>query len=164
MPDEARFALLVERHKDRAYAAAYRILANRDEALDVLQESLLALYQRLGAVDDEWAGPWLVRVASNRAIDRWRKSRRESIAPVLPLRAAESPVDDELRSQVLAALDRLSPKQREVVLLRIFEELRFSAIAANLNISEGAVKTHFRRGLAALRDILSPLDQEALHR
>ena len=75
-----RFQGLVEKHKGRVYAAVHRILGRHDESLDVLQESLLELHQRLSSVADAWAGPWLLRVATNRALDRLRRRERESRA------------------------------------------------------------------------------------
>jgi len=154
------FRVLVAAHQDRTFAVAFRVLRDREAALDILQESLLALFRNRAAVPDEQAGAWLARVAANRAIDQLRRRARE--------RALQAPVEavagdpeagliaDEERCAVAVALDQISPQQQAVVTRRVYEEQSFAAIARELGLAEGSVKVHFRRGLEALRGMLRP--------
>lgn len=152
---------LIETHKERAYRAAYRISGNAEDALDALQDACCKLFERADVVGDEFAGPWLARVAVNRALDIVR--RRD------PLRGARQ-LDDELhgdgagedeptdvRERLAAALVGLSARQSEVIVLRVLEGHSFASIARTLRITEGATKTHFKRGMAALRRQLGSL-------
>lgn len=150
----------VRRHHARTYRAALRIVGQRDEALDVVQDCFLALHAEGEAVPADRVGPWLVRVAVHRAIDLVRRRAHPAGRPV-PLGGLEPPGSapgpgepaeraDE-RERLARALGRLPERQREVVALRVVEELTFVELSALLGISEGAAKVHFRRGLAALR-------------
>jgi RNA polymerase sigma-70 factor (ECF subfamily) len=157
---EKRMGELIDRHWRATYQAAFRVLCDRDEALDAAQEALLALHENLDGIVDKQAGSWLWRVATNKALDRYRRRR---------LRAATSGYDGlvdpgpqppaladlaEERTRLFHALTGLSPRQREIVMRRTLEEETFVAIAADLGISQGATKVHYRRGLAALRNSL----------
>jgi RNA polymerase sigma-70 factor (ECF subfamily) len=150
------FRDVVLRHQDRTYRAAYRILADREEARDVTQEAFLALHRHAAAVEASGVGAWLVRVATNRSIDRVRRRKRlQAVEGDLPDGApgpAESAATGEERVRVLEALATLPKRQREVLTLRVMEQMTFPEIRRSLGISEGAAKVHFKRGLAALRD------------
>lgn len=159
MDDSGRLRRLAARHRERTYRAAYRVLAEREAALDATQDAFVALAERGAGVPDAQAGAWLARVATNVALDRLRRRARErraaprvaagpAAAPPGPLGAA---VAEEERGRVLAALGALPERQREVLALRAWEGRTFAAIARELGISEGATKVHFRRGLTALR-------------
>ena len=154
-----RLGRLASAHRERAYRAAFRVLARADEALDVVQESFLALRDHLDRVPDECAGAWLARVAWRKALDRVRRPdplRRASDAAVVPA-AVPDPGDEELRARVRTALGELPERQADVIGLRIYENETFVEIARVLGITEGAAKTHFRRGVTALRHRLAPL-------
>ncbi|HBP17522.1 MAG TPA: hypothetical protein DEA08_07005 [Planctomycetes bacterium] len=160
MPTADEFAALVARHQARVYQAAYRVLLERHEALDVTQEAFLALHARGDEVEPSRAGAWLATVATRRALDRLR---RRALAERAPARlpepdfgesAARSAAQAEEEARALRALAQLPPRQREVLTLRLLEGLTFPALAGALGISEGAAKTHFQRGVRALRQRL----------
>jgi RNA polymerase sigma factor (sigma-70 family) len=94
-----------------------------------------------------YAEPWVVRVAGNLAIDRVRRRQRTRGLPA----ARDLPPLDAQRVDLQRALLELSPKQREVVVLRYLVDLPEAEVAATLGCSVGTVKTHASRGLAALR-------------
>lgn len=154
--EAARFRLVVQRHQQSTYRAAYRILADREEALDVAQDAFLALHRQGRAVAVERAGGWLYRVATNRALDRVRRRGRVrplDVEPVAP--PDDGPAEAAARAEegvrALAELARLPERQRQVLAMRVLEASSFPAIADALGISEGAAKVHFRRGLQSLR-------------
>lgn len=161
--DPDPFRAIVERHRRAVYRAAYRIAQNADDALDVMQEAFAKLATAAPPVEVDRAGPWLLRVATNRALDLVR--RRDPIRAARPLdEATRSEADAPPRSDAAAcrrdvanALAALPRRQAEVVNLRIYADASFSTIAKTLGISEGAAKTHFRRGLDALRPRLARL-------
>lgn len=116
---------------------------------------------------------WLFRIARNDLIDYWRHARRvqsEAIEDVDDADLARAiPVDDPAdtaissvdRSQLLASVRRLSPEQRQVVLLRLSGDLTSSEIARVMGKSEGAIKALQYRALAVLRKALAPAAADA---
>jgi RNA polymerase sigma-70 factor (sigma-E family) len=132
-----------------AYRVAYRILGDRPEAQDVAQEALARATVRWDKLHDRPEG-WVSRVASNLALDRYRKRRRRrSLAQTGPVGI----VDDQTveRSDLVIALRRLPRRQREVVVLRYLADFSEKDVASALGCSIGSVKTHASRGLSGLR-------------
>jgi DNA-directed RNA polymerase specialized sigma24 family protein len=129
----------------RAYGVGFVVLGDRGESEDIAQETLARALVRWKKVS-EYAEPWVVRVAGNLAIDRVRQRQR-----VRGVVAADVPGLDGQRVDLQRALIALSPKQREVVLLRYVADLPEVDVAHELGCSVGTVKTHASRGLAALR-------------
>jgi len=134
----------------RAYGVAYVVLGDRGESEDVAQETLARALVRWKKVS-AYAEPWVVRVAGNLAIDRVRKRQRTRAFQV-----EHVPGVDAQRVDLQRALIALSPKQREVVILRYLVDLPEAEVAETLGCSVGTVKTHASRGLAALRKSLEP--------
>jgi len=131
-----------------AYRVAFRILGDRPEAEDIAQEALARATLRWDKLHDRPEG-WVTRVASNLALDRYRRRRRRPPVQTGPLGI----VDDRTveRSDLVNALRRLPRRQREVVVLRYLADLSEGDVARALGCSVGSVKTHASRGLSALR-------------
>jgi RNA polymerase sigma-70 factor (sigma-E family) len=131
-----------------AYRVSFRILGDRSEAEDIAQETLARATLRWERLHDRPEG-WITRVASNLALDRYRRRRRRPPFPTGPLGI----VDDRAveRSDLVTALRRLPRRQREVVVLRYLADFSEADVAAALGCSVGTVKTHGSRGLSALR-------------
>jgi RNA polymerase sigma-70 factor (ECF subfamily) len=134
-----------------AYRVAYRVLGDRHDAEEVAQEALARAYARWRTVagHDE---PWVARVATNLAIGRWRR-RRPTGAMV---DAATADPDVLARIELVAALERLPRRQREVVVLRYLADLSERDVAAALHTTVGSVKQHAHRATARLRADLAP--------
>ncbi len=137
-----------------AFQAAYRLVGNRQEAEDVAQEACARACFRWNRLtrNGEVPKPWVVRVATNLAIDQYRRRQRLIAADhVIP--AAIEAVDAR-RIDLYRALDRLTRRQRDVVVLRYVVDLSEAETAAALGCAPGTVKSHATRGLAALRAAL----------
>lgn len=147
-PEEAAFALAFGDLYRLAYRVAFRILGDRGDAEDVAQEALSRAALRWAQLAGHPEG-WVTRVASNLAIDRYRRRRR----PPVPLTGPLGVVDPHLgeRADLVAALRRLPRRQREVVVLRYLGDLSEADVALAIGCSVGSVKSHGARGLAALR-------------
>lgn len=133
---------------DRAYRLAYRILGDGPAAEDVAAEALARAYADWAKISDlDYRDAWVMRVASNLAIDVTRRKPRHQRAP------AASSMDEQvvLRVALGAALRALPKRQRESVSLRYLADLREAEVASLLGVSVGSVKTHVSRGLASLR-------------
>ena len=133
-----------------AYRVAFRVLGDRAEAEDVAQEALARAYLAWRRIAG-YADAWVARVATNLAIDRWR--RRVRAVPAPPAEGSHDPQLAE-RVDLLRALRALPRRQREVVALRYLADQSEESVARALGCSVGTVKTHASRGLAALRDRL----------
>ena len=135
-----------------AYRVAYRMLGERGLAEDVAQDTLTKAYARWWRLRSD-PERWVSRVAANRAIDHWRKNRREDLTTDQIDRAlGGEPVVE--RMALADALSRLSRRQREVVVWRYLAGYPEADVAAILECSVGSAKTHASRGLSALRTSL----------
>jgi RNA polymerase sigma-70 factor (ECF subfamily) len=163
---EADLEVLFRRHWPRAYRTALLIVHDHGAAEDIAQEAFLAALRHLGRFDVRRRfGPWLSRIVANRAIDwmRMRSARRETPAAELPEpragaaspSAAAGPEPDQL-PELLAALGRLTPDHRAVVVLRYVGDLSPGEISRALGIPRGTVNSRLRRGLDQLGTWLSP--------
>jgi RNA polymerase sigma factor (sigma-70 family) len=139
-----------------AYRAAYRILGCRADAEEIAQETCARCLVRWRRVAD-YAEAWTSRAAANLAIDTYRRQSRRPPDPVADLDVGEQAQRVvELRADLVAALQELSRRQREVVVLRYLMDLPERDVARALGCSEGSVKRHASRGMAALRERLAP--------
>ena len=140
-------------HWPRAYRAAYLVTHDAGAAEDIAQESFLAAVRALDRFDRRRPfGPWLHRIVVNRAIDwtRARKLRAEvELVDILPAQDAPENTDD-----TYAALGRLAPEHRAVIVLRHLLEFTPGEIAEALDLPRGTVNSRLRRGLDALGDEL----------
>lgn len=130
-----------------AMRPATRILQSVDAAEDVAAEVLARAYadwRRLSGVP--WLEAWLVRVATNLAIDVIRRSKR----PLPAVQLADSG-ELEVRMDLASAIAKLPRRQREAVSLRYFGDLSEQEVAALMQVSVGSVKQHVHRGLASIR-------------
>ena len=132
----------------RAYGVGFVVLGDRGESEDIAQETLARALVRWKKVS-AYAEPWVVRVAGNLAVDRVRQRQRIRGVPTHDL-----PALDAQRVDLQRALLALSPKQREVVVLRYLVDLPEAEVAQTLGCSVGTVKTHASRGLATMRKSL----------
>jgi RNA polymerase sigma factor (sigma-70 family) len=142
-----------------AYKVAYRLSGSREDAADCAQEACARAYsdwKRLIRRGD--VTPWVIRVSSNLAIDRWRKLQRARRIAAPDDLAAPNPD----RVDLARALDTLPRRQRDVVVLRFVADLSQSSVANALGCSTGTVKTHAARALVTLRRTLGSEEESRL--
>ncbi|MGJ5177674.1 RNA polymerase sigma factor [Bradyrhizobium oligotrophicum] len=159
--EELAFRLLVERHIDRAYAIALRIVGNAADAEDVVQDTMLKVWTHRGRWQHGRAkfSTWLYRVVSNRCIDLRRKPRTENV-DVVPEVAdgkpdAVSVIERAEVSDLLeAAMQRLPEQQRIAVILSYHENMSNGEIADVMDTTVAAVESLLKRGRQQLRDML----------
>lgn len=165
--DSGAFAQLVKCHQSRVYSVALRLLGNRQEAEDVLQETFLAFHRSLGRFQGRSrVSTYLFRLATNFSLMKLRRGRRGGRHPEYDLSQAEeqpdlspSPLDfllgDELKSLLDRQLQKLPEKDRAVVVLRDIEGLEGAQVARILGISLPAMKSRLHRSREFLRQNLS---------
>lgn len=167
----AAFGELVRRYQDRLYNAVYRVVDNPDDAYDVVQDAFLNAYQSLNSFkgDSEFF-TWLYRIAFNTAISLKRKQRltlsldsgRENDAVSEPADSSEFSQPGtgierlEEEGRLHAALNRLSPEHRMVLVLKDLEGQKYEEIAEVLNVPIGTIRSRLHRARMELRDLLQP--------
>ena len=151
-------ALYRAHHRDLVRLATM-LVDDQGTAEEAVQDAYVALARRgPGGLDDPQAYLRTAVLNNARSTLRKRRVRRRHLRSVERDRSApgadQAVLLDEDARAVLAALDQLSERQREVLVLRYWSELSEAEIAATLGISAGSVKTHAHRGTAALARIL----------
>ncbi|MEW2444416.1 SigE family RNA polymerase sigma factor [Micromonospora marina] len=149
----ADYLAFVEAHQHRLLRAAYLICGNRHQAEDLLQDALLKLALRWSSVRDGDPAAYVRAILYRDAVSWWRRRRREWLSAYPPDRPGTD-TDAALRLTVRAALDRLPPRQRAVVVLRYFEDLTEVATAEALGVTVGTVKSQCHDALRRLRDVV----------
>ncbi|MDF1660968.1 MAG: RNA polymerase sigma factor [Planctomycetota bacterium] len=166
------FTELVERHQQSLMGQVMASLSNYDLALEVLQESFLRAYRALPKCrDDTRVRAWLGRIAHNLCIDeiRRKKGERGSIRSIdqqdgdgLSLvNKLKSPskdpsqlvLDSETKARIQESLNRLNSLSREIIQLRVYDELPYKEIALILDCSIGAAKQRMHQALIDLRKV-----------
>jgi RNA polymerase sigma-70 factor, ECF subfamily len=163
--DEAALGRIYDRYRVILFGVLLRILNDRAEAEDVLQEVFLQVWRRAGDFDENRGRPftWLVTLARSRGIDRLRTlASRERVAEASAKEmedevsdAASDAVRSEQRGVVNKALDQLPEEQKRPLMLAYFDGLTQSEIAKQLGAPLGTVKTRMRTGMIRLRELLS---------
>src|SRR2546430_12743870 len=146
---------LFRHHWPRAYRAASLVVHDSAAAEDIAQEAFLAAIRALDRFDRSRPfGPWLHRIVVNRAID-WARARALRAEAELDERPAPD-AQRELDDPTVAALARLSPEHRAVIVLRHLLEYTPGEIAELLDLPRGTVNSRLRRGLDRLEEGLRP--------
>ena len=163
--DEAALAQLYDRYRTILFGLLMRILNNREEAEDVLQEVFLQVWRKAADFDESRGRPftWLVTLARSRGIDRLRTlASRERVAEAGAREVSEEISDaatdafkSEQRGLVSDALAKLPDEQKRPIMLAYFDGLTQSEIATHLGSPLGTVKTRMRTGMIRLRELLA---------
>lgn len=162
--DRDAFTRFYDRYSPLVFPLILRIVRDRSDAADVLQDVFWEAWQGAGSYDPKRGTPeaWMITRARTRAIDRIRAVRRrgETFVPPVDEGAAPAPPDPggdaaeraEDRGIIRSALDALPHAQREAIELAYYAGLTQTEIAARLKQPLGTVKTRIRLGLERLRD------------
>ena len=168
--DQSALAALYDRYSRLVFSLLLRIVRDRADAEDLLQEVFVRVWDRADAYDKALGTPaaWLVRIARNRAIDRVRAravrpAEGGSVLPIdypsggpSPERAAGAA---ETGRAIAGALAALPPEQRELIERAFFDGLTHTELAARTGLPLGTVKTRIRTGMQALKRLLGPRDE-----
>ena len=163
--DRAAFAETYNRTSAKLFGIILRILPERGEAEDVLQEVYVTVWRKAAEFDPARASPitWLATIARNRAIDRFRSRASRPSAPLDEAADVrdDSPAADQLidtaraSSAVLAALASLEPRHAAAIRSTYFEGLTYEALAEREGVPVGTLKSWVRRGLMRMKTALS---------
>jgi RNA polymerase sigma-70 factor (ECF subfamily) len=161
------FDALYRSTANRLFGICLRVLTERSEAEDVLQDVFTTVWRKASQFDATRASAtaWLAMVARNKAIDRLRsiplRQARASIEltqdvedPVAsPPQQAQAATD---RAQLEHCLERLEPRRRSLIRAAFFDGLTYEELASKVQAPLGSIKSWIRRGLIQLRECLDP--------
>jgi RNA polymerase sigma-70 factor, ECF subfamily len=168
------WSALLTRYQDRLFGVCYRMVGDREMAADLTQDSMVKIIEGLSTYDGRSKlSTWMIRVTMNVCLSKMRSEKlrrhasletplsegREGGKAFLDSQEREPEPGtgvqrDELRRQVAAALLRIAPEQRAILVLRDSRDLDYDQIAEVLNIPVGTVKSRLFRARAALRDAI----------
>ena len=182
--DSGALGALLARYQDRLFAVCVRMVGDRELAADLAQDAMVKLIEGLGSFDERAKfSTWAIRVTMNVCLSRLRseKLRRhasldapldpgqrpsgKAARPATPIAAGgehaglEGVSQDEARRRVQAALLRVDPEQRAILVLRDSRGLEYDQIAEALAVPVGTVKSRLFRARAALRQALEALGE-----
>jgi len=166
--DVGAFRAIIDRFHDPLFRFLFRLMGNRQSAEDVFQDTFLQIHQSLDTFDSSRRfKPWLFTIAANKGRDSLRKQNRRAAVSLtsragdgmggalVDLLAIDIPnTDSQLEAQeqsrmVQAAIDTLSPRLREALLLAYFQKFTYQQLAESLGIPLGTVKSRLHAAVAA---------------
>ena len=163
------FDLIVKRYKNQLLNFVYRFLGNTEEAEDLVQETFLRVYRNRKAYQKVAKfSTWIYTIAGNLAKTELRKRKRRKFFSISDLGYnekdydisdeaynPEKDVDGRMKEEIIhKEIDALSPKVREVILLRDVQQLSYEEISQIVNIPLGTVKSRVNRGRLKLQEKL----------
>jgi RNA polymerase sigma-70 factor (ECF subfamily) len=171
--DADAFRVLVERHSRPLFRLAFRMTGNEQDAEDIVQDTFLRAYRRIGKFDERASfGTWLYRITVNCSLDlvRARKRRSEQSGPAnpemddlmqsLPSTGAtpdRMAMSGEARQRIAEAMEELSASERTAFVLRHFEGMCIDEVSRVLGCRPGAARHCVFRAVQKLRRALEPL-------
>jgi len=160
----SEFEIIVTQSQDRVFGYAARLLGDKDQAADVVQETMIRMWRNRDKVKTEGAISWLLRVTHNASIDVLRRRKLETqifardvdterfdSGGISPERALET---NDLRHHLERAIDLLDEPYRSIIILREIEDFRYDEICGALNLPMTTVKVYLHRGRRRLRKTL----------
>jgi RNA polymerase sigma-70 factor (ECF subfamily) len=173
------YEVLVQRHMDRVYYMAYRVVGNKEEAEEIAQDVFLKAYHGLKTFEQRASfSTWLYRITTNRALDSLEKTRRHSEtnvrffgraerkdetaqAGVTALRASSEShpetqiIQRELRECIQRVLKTLDREQARLLIMRDYDDRSYDEIAQMLQAGLSAVKMRIHRARLAFQQLFS---------
>lgn len=156
--DEKREALLKYITENQAdyYRLVYLYVRNRDNALDIIQDSIIKAWSKVHTLDNiQYMKTWLYRIMINESINFLRKNKRIVLSDIEfedVSYSVESEVVDKLT--LYQAVEKLPPKLKTVIALRFFEDMKISEVALTIKANENTVKSRLYRGIKELKRII----------
>lgn len=165
--DREAFMTITSLYQKRVFLLAFSFFHNREDAMDVVQETFLRLYRKVNMFQKgKNFQNWLFQIAKNICIDYYRKNYRKkgefetgkSIEEMnLPLQKKENALDSiDLKVIFSRCLKKLAEKQRMIFVMRYYNQFKYSEIAEILNISLGTVKSLHFKAVQNLKALMAP--------
>lgn len=150
---EKYFEEYIIEYKNSIYKLAYSYTRNKDDALDIVQESIYKGFESINSLKEpEFIKTWFYRIVVNTAIDFIRKRKREVLVDEEFLQINDTGHSDFYKDiDLQRALDDLPDEYRTIIILRYFEDLKIKDVAKVLNQNTNTIKTKLYKGLEMLK-------------
>ncbi len=163
--DRAALRLVYEMTSAKLFGVCLRILNDRSEAEDVLQDVYVTVWRKAGGFDPRLASPitWLVTIARNRAVDRQRAGKMgRRMEPIDAAEAVSDPAPGaaehveliQQHQRLAGCLDELEERQAAAIRAAFLDGTTYEELAARMGVPLGTMKSWIRRGLLKLRACL----------
>lgn len=161
--DRAALQFVYGRTAAKLFGVCLRILPDKVEAEDVVQEVYVTVWRRAGTFDPDRGGPiaWLAAIARNRAIDRLRGGTRrmkplEDAADIVDTApsALSAVITDETHRRLMECIDGLDARDASAIRETFLDGATYEKLASRLSIPLGTIKSRIRRSLVQLRECL----------
>jgi RNA polymerase sigma factor, sigma-70 family len=156
--DKAAFERLIAPHMNRFYGLAYQMMGNSEDAADVTQDAMIKAYRALGSYrGDSEIFAWIARIIRNTALDELKRAVRKhedpvDVIPETPVHTLERRAEEsELQQLMGEAIDGLSTKLRDPLVMYDIEGYSYEEIAGILDINIGTVKSRLNRARESLK-------------
>jgi len=169
--DEAAFKMLVERYSDFAFRIAFRIINDEDESNDIVQESFITVWKKIGNFDTEKNfSNWFYRIIVNKCYDSLRKKKKMQLIyshdeswNIEALYSSSNPhnklENKEIGKIIRLLTNRLSAKQKTVFVLSELEELSHEDISEITGMTKASVKSNLYHARQQISDMIEKYDK-----
>jgi RNA polymerase sigma-70 factor (ECF subfamily) len=173
--DQEAYSKLLRKYKGAIYSMIYKMVRNKQDTEDLVQEAFIKAFSSLTSFNDEYAfSTWLFKIATNNCIDYLRKKKLKTLSIDKPLDSEEGDLfieladkqenpengllDREKKSKIDIAIDSLPPIYRYTIILRHKEDKSYEEISQILNIPIGTVKARIFRAREMLKIALKEMN------
>ncbi|MNP24554.1 ECF RNA polymerase sigma factor SigW [compost metagenome] len=161
------FSDIIKLYQQRIYLYCFRLLNNKEEAEDAVQDIFVKAYQNIGHFESQVSfNSWLYRVSYNHCLNQLRRKKfqnqlRKLLRQDVTTKSAEQMVENQLFSEsVASALAKLSVEERNLLILRIFEDKSFAEIGEILGKSTVTVRKRYERTRCKLREVIERKEKQ----
>ena len=166
--DREAFVAITRQYQKSVFQLSYSFFQNREDALDIVQETFLKIYQKIHYYE---AGRsfknWILQVAKNLCIDRYRKNHKKHDQKALggdeieeihltDEKGTERNSDTDIKIIMAKCLKQLPERQRMIFVMKHYNELKYKDIAETLGIAVGTVKSLNFKAVNKLRNLINP--------
>jgi RNA polymerase sigma-70 factor (ECF subfamily) len=139
--DKEAYQEIVVRHMHSAYYVALAFIHNHQDALDISQEAFIRAFRKINKFDTKRPFfPWFYRILKNLCVDHYKRRRRLNEVPLENVRVLEVEHEDrEMKKALWKGIDELPDEQKEIIVLRYFQQLSYQEIAEILDKPIGTV-------------------------
>ena len=155
--DEQSFETLIIQESDKLYKIAMLHVRNKEDALDVIQETVYKAFISIGQLKNpEFFSTWLVKILMRSSYSLLKKKKKTLLPGEMALSGMLESVNQkvELDVDLPHALSKLEPHYQTVIILFYFHDLSIQSIAESLEKPEGTIKTYLRRARIELKKVI----------